>query len=291
MRSGLLLKVSPVGLLAASICLTLPAAGLAQERWAAAETEARALLPAPRGETSVLSASMMCAASLWSFELDLEPEARAGDGAARMIVDSTEFETESSFSPSRIEIPVPAEALEPLKRGLRLSFTFEQDDDMLGQPQFSLIGSRVAITAMEELCSRPDMSAYRAVTFTPFSSYMALARELRETDIEQFRLATMSEPELTVAMAEFGDGRRVLFTRLCGSSWYFGRSGCNVTGFGPQRGEMPWRIVYDSEGVDLHIDDDNDQYGWPDLVTLPLRGQGLASTWRWQGSSYGLVVD
>jgi hypothetical protein len=135
------------------------------------------------------------------------------------------------------------------------------------------------------------MSAYRGVTFTPFSSYMALAKRLREDDLGQFRLATSSEPELTAAMAEFGDGRRVLFTRICGSSWYFGRSGCNIAGFAPDRGENEWRLVYDTEGVLLHIDDSSDEYGWPDLVTLPLRARGEASTWRWQGSHYRLLAD
>lgn len=278
-------------LLAAATGLAVPATGLAQERWVADETQARASLPSPGGTTAILAASMVCAGSIWSFELDLDPQTNAPEGAALMVVDANEFETEASASPGRIDLQVPMAALEPLKRGLRLSFTFDGEDGALGQPQFSLAGSRVAITAMEDICSRPDMSAYRAVTFTPFSSYMALARELREADIEQFRLATMSEPELSVAMTEFGNGRRVLFTRLCGSSWYFGRSGCNVTGFAPSNGETPWRVAYDSEGVALHIDDGSDQYGWPDLVTLPLRGQGLASTWRWEGASYRLVAD
>ncbi len=144
---------------------------------------------------------------------------------------------------------------------------------------------------MEEACTPPDMSAYRALTFSPFSSYMAVARGLREDDIAQFRLATSSEPELTVAMAEFGNGRRALFTRLCGSSWYFGRTGCNVTGFGPAEEEDEWRVVYDSEGAALYIDHASDEYGWPDLVTLPLRGQGKASTWRWRGSQYWLLAN
>jgi hypothetical protein len=264
----------------------------AQERWAQEKEQAIAALPSPQGTSAVAGGSMICAEQRWSFQLDLGGEAKATGGAMTLFVDGNEFATESEAAPGRIEITVPFEALEPLKRGLRLTFSFgEEDAAALGAPDFSLIGSRAAMTAMEDVCSRPDMSAYRPITFTPFSSYLGLAKQLRETDIDQFRLATSSEPELTAAMAEFGDGRRVLFTRLCGSSWYFGRSGCNVTGFAPDSGDREWRIAYDTEGVLIYIDHENDEFGWPDLITLPARAGGIASTWRWQGASYRLLAE
>lgn len=264
---------------------------LAQERWQAAEESAESALPAPRGETTIVSASMACAEQNWSFSLTLDSAAiEPGDSGVVLQLDSNAIAAQASLSADRIDIAVPFEILDPLKRGIGLTFQFEREewDEAFGQPRFSLIGSRAAITAMEETCSPPDMSAYRALTFSPFSSYMAVAQGLREDDIAQFRLATSSEPELSVAMAEFGAGRRVLFTRLCGSSWYFGRTGCNVTGFGPGTGEDEWRIVYDSEGAMVYVDHSSDQYGWPDLVTLPLRARGEPSVWRWSGDGYRL---
>ena len=273
--------------------LLLPPVAAAQERWQAAEDRAEAALPAPQGETVVASARMICAEQRWSFELATEEAdaTLAEEGEAEIRVDSAAFAAQAAFVPGRVEVAVPLEALDPLKRGMGLSFRFDGESTQatFGDPQFSLAGSRIAITAMEDICSRPDMSAYRALTFSPYSSYIGLARRLREEDMAQFRLATSSEPELTVAMAEFGSGRRVLFTRLCGSSWYFGQTGCNVTGFAPGSGEEEWQIVYDTEGVALHVDHAHDEYGWPDLVTLPLRGRGEASRWRWRGAGYGLV--
>jgi hypothetical protein len=162
-------------------------------------------------------------------------------------------------------------------------------DEAVGDAAFALRGSRIAITAAQERCSLRDMSAYTPVTFTPFSSYMALARELRKDDIAGFRLSTASEPALVAAMAEFDGGRRVLFTRLCGSSWYYGASGCNVTGFAPKAApDAGWRVVYDTENVLLYTDPATAESGWRDIVTLPARGPGSASVWRWNGSAYAL---
>jgi len=132
------------------------------------------------------------------------------------------------------------------------------------------------------------MSAYTPVTFTPYSSYTKLGRELREEDIKGFRVSTASEPELTVAMAEFDGGRRVLFTRLCGSSWYYGASGCNITGFAPAGEGDGWRAVYDTENVHLYTDSRAVTDGWPDIVTLPARNQGVGLIWRWDGKAYAL---
>jgi hypothetical protein len=89
-------------------------------------------------------------------------------------------------------------------------------------------------------------------------------------------------------MAEFDDGRRVLFTRLCGSSWYYGASGCNITGFAPDAKGDGWRVVYDSENVHLHTDPRAVTDGWPDIVTLPVRTGGAGLVWRWDGKAYAL---
>src|SRR5690606_14133773 len=138
------------------------------------------------------------------------------------------------------------------------------------------------------------------------SSYLNLARDLRKDDIDAFALATMSQPAIDAAMAEFGEGRRVLFTRMCGSSWYFGTSGCNITGFAPEParpadegagdgqpeapGEGPpsGGVVYDTENVHIYLEHRSLSDGWPDLATLPARGEAPARLWRWSGQAYRL---
>lgn len=254
----------------------------ANDRWAADEAQARAVLPPPRGETQVTGAVLSCAAQRWRLDVEMSGEKPASD--ATLTVDGRAFplgRMADGFS-----FAVPRSAIEPLKTGLRLELALADE-----VASFSLRGSKLAIAAAQERCTPRDMSAYAPLTFTPYSSYMNLGRELRQDDIAAFRQSTASEPKLDVAMAEFGDGRRALFTRLCGSSWYYGASGCNITGFAPQ-GEG-WNEVYDTENVILHTDPKTVIDGWPDLVTLPagrngsmIAGPGLI--WRWDGKAYAL---
>ncbi len=274
----------------AGLWLATGGAATAQDRWAADDVTARAVLPAPSGNGTVTGATMLCSEQRFSLLLALDG-ATAAEEAATLSVDRRDFATMAAPDEQGLNVAVPAEAIEPLKLGrlMRLAVAGELGE-RLGAQEFSLAGSRVALTAMEEICSRPDMSAYQAVTFTPYSSYGGLARELRDADIVAFRRSTASEPVLTVAMVEMGERRRVLFTRLCGSSWYYGVSGCNVTGFSTdQFGD--WRAVYDSEGVQLHLDWSHLSEGRPNLVTLPLRGRGDPIHWRWDGRRYGILTN
>jgi hypothetical protein len=241
----------------------------------------------------------------------------ADDGAVGpspvMTVDGQAFALEAVEKDASM-LRVPRAAIEPLKDGLRMElFPDGRPADGAGGIVFSLRGSRVAIDAAENRCSPRDMSAYQAVTFTPYSSYINLVKELREDDIRAFAKATASQPELAAAMVELDEGRRLLFTRLCGSSWYYGRSGCNITGFAPDGtggsngrdgkqtaqdaadAEIPagvpsWRVVYDSENVRLYTDPRSAPDGWRDLVTLPVGG-GAGLFWRWNGKRYALVGE
>lgn len=273
----------------ASLCLTVSPA-MAQERWAAVEGEARAVLPAVRGSDAVTGGALSCEAQRWTLHLDLAgPHSSAG--AAVLAVDGRTFDLFLSADGRSLVSALPRDALEPLKDGIRMEVILPGD---LGAANFPLRGSRVAITEAEERCTLRDMSAYTPITFTPYSSHANLARGLRAKDIEAFAASTASQPDLTVAMAELGAGRRLLFTRLCGSSWYYGVSGCNITGFatGPQVQDAAagpeWRAVYDTESVHLHLDPKSLHDGWPDIVTLPARGGGAALVWRWDGDGYAL---
>ncbi|MEO3387245.1 hypothetical protein [Mesorhizobium sp. CAU 1741] len=261
----------------------------AQENWVALESEARAMLPAASGG-AVTGGSLSCEAQRWTLRLDLGDAAERAGGAAVIAVDGRAFDLVLSVEGRTLVSPLPREMLEPLKKGIRMVATLPGE---AGEITFPLRGSNAAISGAENRCTLRDMSAYTAITFTPYSSHANLARELRAKDIEAFAASTASQPEVTVAMTELGAGRRLLFTRLCGSSWYYGLSGCNITGFAteprPEGDASPdWTAVYDTENVHLHLDPKSLHDGWPDVVTLPVRGGGAALVWRWDGEGYAL---
>ena len=278
--------------------LVLPAGAQANDRWAADETEARAALPQPRDNAKVKGGVLSCEAQKWTLRLDVDEASGLSNGEAEIHVDSRTFPVKVTAEQSAVTIPMPRDAMEPLKSGLRLVIDLRDElEEAVGDVSFSLRGSRIAITAAEERCSLRDMSPYQAISFTPYSSYINLARELRKADIAAFAASTAAQPAVDAAMAEFGEGRRVLFTRLCGSSWYYGASGCNITGFAPEaaptaneepekQAEPVWRVVYDTENVLIYTDPKATEGGWRDIVTLPVRGAGRI--WRWDGSAYAL---
>lgn len=258
------------------------------DRWIVDEAEARATLPAPHGGGAI-SAELSCEAQRWTFVLRAADDGmRVGYRAASMLtIDGRAFDMHFSADGDVLSARVPREAIEPLKSGLRLEIAPSGEaEDVV----FSLRGSNVAITTAQERCSPRDMSTYQAVTFTPYSSHINLARELRAGDIEAFVASTASQPQVSAAMVELGQGRRLLFTRLCGSSWYYGLSGCNITGFVPdsEHETQQWRPVYDTENVLLHLDRRSLSHGWPDMATLPVRGAGTGLVWRWAGRAYVL---
>jgi len=283
-------------IVAASILLGVGVSALAQsaDRWTAGETEARATLPAVDDVVATLS----CEAQRWTMIFPVAADVVIDDGLGILKVDGRPFELSAVLEDANVSLRIPREALEPLKNGSRMELTFSGTlAAAVGSLTFPLRGSKLAISAVEDRCTLRDMTGYSPVTFTPFSSYQGLARTLREADIKAFETATASQPQLTLAMAEFGEGRRLLFTRLCGSSWYYGLSGCNITGFVPQadpvaEGDVEegagWGTVYDTENVALYVDPGSRSHGWPDLVTLPARGPGAGLVWRWDGRHYEL---
>ena len=277
-----------------------PAFAQQSARWTADETLARADVPISADMQNIKTATLSCEAQKWSLLLEMNEKSSFQQGNITFGVDRSSFETKALAKQNVLGIRVPHDALEKLKNGIRLTVNLPEPADETTETSpvsFSLRGSKIAINAMEEKCSQRDMSEYQAVSFTPFSSYAMLAEDLRKKDIESFKTATFSNPVLTVAMAEFGEGKRVLFTRLCGSSWYYGRSGCNVTGFAQlgkandQTAIEGWSAIYDSENVALHINEKSKSQGWPDLVTLPARTAGNGEIWRWKDHSYKIHAE
>lgn len=317
---------SAVPTLLAGLILAGSAHAQSPDRWVADADEARATLPAATGEHAVTGAVMACAEQRWTLRLEVADAEGLIPGEGTLTIGTQPpYEAAATVEDERLVLAVPSQAIEPIKAGLRLALAFEGPlAQAVGAPSFPLRGSRLALQDVEEACSRPDMSAYDEVAFSRYSPHIALARTLRQADIEAFTASTTLQAELTAAMVDFGADRRVLFTRICGaSSWYFGLTGCNVTGFVEERedaaaqgagadptdeveadaeGASPaddaapeeapaatWRIVYDSEGVLLHVDPLRAGREWPDLVTLPLKGTAEMSRWRWDGGSYTLL--
>jgi hypothetical protein len=266
----------------------------AQETWIASEREASITLPVPERGSPVTGATLSCAEQVWTLVLSLDADAVIGsaDGTAILMLPRETFEAPSKALPAGIEITVPHDALEPIKAGTRLSIAFAGGS---GEIRFPLTGSRRAITTAEALCSPRAMPLANSIPLTPYSSYLLLARKLRQADIDDFVLSTTAEPRLRAGMVEIGDGRRLLFTELCGSTWYYGVSGCNLAGYAPVEGRDPaepegWRPVYESEGVFLYVDLNAANDGWPDLMAIPAKAGGEEIRWRWDGNRY-VVTD
>ncbi len=103
-----------------------PTPAMAQERWQAAEESAEAALPAPQGQTSILAARMVCAEQNWSFSLSTgETAIEPGGGEVELRIDGNTTPTQATISANHIEIAVPFETLDPLKRGVTLTFRFD----------------------------------------------------------------------------------------------------------------------------------------------------------------------
>lgn len=282
-----------LGIAAPLIFVGGPAA--AQEAWIADPIEARITLPAPEPGSPVTGGTLACALQVWKLSLATKIDAivPGASGTAEIHLFLGTFEAPSKAVPAGIEIALPHELLEPLMRGSRMAIRFNGGADEI---RFPLTGSRRAITAAEELCSQPHMPLENSVPLTAYSSYLLLARALRKSDITDFVMSTSAEPRIRAGMVEIGEGRRLLFTELCGSTWYYGSSGCNLTGFAPVEGKDPWkpegwREVYETEGVYLYTDPASSHDGWPDLLAYSMPQPRDPVRWVWKDDAYGLVDE
>ncbi len=269
---------------------TAPAA--AQSAWTTAGDEARAVLPRPERGSPFTGGALACAGQVWTLSLATEigTFVDGATGTALLSVPRGTFPGRSAAVPAGVDIVVPHEALEPMMASNWLTIRFEGGDS---ETRVTLAGSRRAITAVDERCTPRDMPLLNSVALTPYSSYFELARRLRRADIDDFVLSTATSPSLRAGMVEIGAGRRLLFAELCGSTWYYGISGCGLAGYAPVAGADPqkpegWRLVYESEGVFLYVDPDSAVDGWPVLVSLPKRSGDEETRWVWTGDAYAV---
>ena len=278
--------------LAAILIASVTAQGHAATSWQTHETDAVAVLPDPEEGSAFSSGSMSCAEQKWS--LALRPAADAEDaamaGPAVLTVDRNAYPSEAEKEEDgSYSLALGKDVIEPLKRGNRLAIAFGDAEPVA---RFSLRGSRRAITAVAERCTPRTLPTANRILLTAYSSYLPLARSLREADIKAFTASTSSKPSLAAAMLDLDGGKRLLFTELCGSSWYYGVTGCNITAFAPDAtDEAGWRAVLDIEGAAVYADPATGTLGWPDISTLPVKTEGDGQTWQWNGNAYALRQD
>jgi hypothetical protein len=286
----LLTNLGRTGLLCVALGAAAPAH--AQSAWTTLDGEAAALLPRPERGSPFSGGRLACAGQVWTMTLATEPGApvAGATGTAILSVPRGDFPAKSEAVAAGVEIVVPHAALEPMMASNWLTVSFEGGDT---QTRITLAGSRRAITAVDGACTPREMPLFNSVALTPYSSYLELARQLRRQDIRDFVDSTATSPTLRAGMVEIDAERRLLFSELCGSTWYYGVSGCGLAGFAPVAGAAPekpegWRLVYESEGVFLYVDPRTSVGGWPVLVSLPRRAGDEETRWIWTGEAYAM---
>ncbi len=281
-------------LLAAAVGMATPSH--AQSAWIAAEDQAYAILPDPEPGTAVTGGVMLCSEQVWTLSLATEPGAviEGADGAAKLTARGQPFSVSSATGNGSVDLTIPYDALEPMKAGIRLQIDFEGESRPV---RFGLAGSRRALTTVGENCTPRQLPTENMVELSAASPYLELGRQLRANDIKDFVVSTNQLPDLRVALLDFEDGRQLFFTEICGSSWYYGVSGCNVAGFARTGGEAAesaeidtdgWDAVFESEGTHLYIEPGKLNDGWPDLIAIPLKPGFPDKLWTWTGQRYSV---
>ncbi|MFI0842712.1 hypothetical protein [Mesorhizobium sp. IMUNJ 23232] len=272
-------------LLAASLGISAPA--LASDRWEEAGSGAVAILPVPVKATAITGGSLVCAEQRWSFRLRTDDRvASSGFVQAKLTVDEESFPVMAEQRPGLITVPIDFAMIEGLKSGAGLAISFGSGPDSPAAT-FALRDSRKVLEAVAPRCSQVDMSAFEQVSLSETDPAVERARPLLAEETKLFREATSATPKLAATHLDRGGGREMLFATLCGSSWYYGRTGCSLFGYIRPTPADEWRQAYNSEGMGLYIDPKISNGGWPDLVTLE-RGGVVQIHWKWNGSQYEL---
>jgi hypothetical protein len=273
-----------LGFCAAAFLLSGALSAMAGDRWEEAGSGAVAILPVPLKATNITGGSFSCAEQRWSFRLRVEATSATllHETDVVVTVDGVDLPAKASLSPGVVTIAIPFQMLEPLKAGNRLSFAFG------GEPAavFSLRGSRAVLDAIAPRCSAVDMSAYQSVALSETDQSIGTATKLMADEAALFSEATGKQPLLSAASVKVAQDAEMVFASLCGSSRYYGESGCTLSGFARQGASEDWREVYNSEGMALYLDPKTSADGWPDLVTLVQGGGAEPSHWMWNGLAY-----
>lgn len=292
-RTGSLIGLTAALVLGALFVTPAQAASL----WQQAGSGSAAILPGPVKAEGIVGASLSCAQQEWTLLLrtgaDWRNQLRGASaaasitGAAEVSIGKARFARPALRTNGAIVLSLPYDALQGIRGGTTLAVKISGEAGPAAA-QFALGGSKKVLEAIEPLCSPRSMEGYELVAMSETDAAVASARDLIKGDIEAFKLATMSEPRVEAAEKPLHDGKAMLFTRLCGSSWYFGRSGCNVSAFVRDNAQQGWRQAYENEGSNAYLDLTATSDGWPNIVSVPLKGKPDLSVWRWQDGAYAL---
>ncbi|MBO6718738.1 MAG: hypothetical protein JJ913_12340 [Rhizobiaceae bacterium] len=278
-----------------ALSITTPAA--AQTAWTAPEDmtfASYAIMPDPEPGTPVSGGILVCEEQVWTLSLAVRPgETLVGaEGRATLTARGVPFSVESTGGSGTVDLNVPYQALEPMKAGVRLHIEFEGERRPI---RFPLTGSRRAITAVEDACSARELPTENLVELQAGSPWLELGRRLRADDIRDFVVSTNDLPDLRVAMMDLEGARQLFFVEICGSSWYYGVSGCNIAGFArigggssPNADTEGWEQVFESEGVHVYTVPGEFRDGWPDLIAVPLKPGSADKLWAWAGQRYAV---
>jgi hypothetical protein len=265
----------------------LAASPASSSSWQEAGSGAVAILPAPEKASGITGASLFCAEQRWSFLLRLEPGSLASDTNMPGVLTAggTRFAVEGLPKNGQLVVPLAPDMLGPIKASTRMKVEMDDKGKSL-KAEFALAASRVVIERITSRCSPVDMSAYERVALSETDPASIEARDLLTEEARLFREATGLEPAYAARKLELADGKALLLASVCGSTAYYGVSGCSVFGFARQDAGEKWRLVYDTEGVQLYLDDKAGKDGFPALLTLPMTGAAEPSRWAWTGSAY-----
>jgi hypothetical protein len=270
-------------LAALAILPFLSGQGVAAEAWQEAGSGAVAILPVPTEAAAITGGSLVCAEQRWSLRLRTGPrETPTSAVPARLSVDAKTYPMLAEQQARTVTLPLSREIVEALKGGSRLTAELGTDDTVAAT--FALRGSRKVIEAVAPLCSQVDMSAYAKIELSETDA-VETARSLLEEEIGLFRAATTATPKVAATRLDRGAGKEMLFATLCGSAWYYGRTGCGLFGFVRTGPVGDWREAYNSEGLAIYTDASTSNGGWPNLVTLD-RFDLEPMHWSWNGERY-----
>ncbi|GHD18435.1 hypothetical protein ACFOEZ_19005 [Tianweitania populi] len=265
--------------------------------WEQAGSGSVAILPQPTKADGIVGASLSCAEQEWTLLLRTGADWRnqlRGDvsassitGAAEVTIGKARFAMPAMRTNGTIALSLPYKALQPISTGT-IMFVDISGEAGPAAAQFALSGSKKVLEAIEPLCSPRSMDGYELVALSESDAAVVDARRLMDDDIKAFKLATMSEPRVEAAQKTLADGKAMLFARLCGSSWYFGRSGCNTSAFVRDHAQQDWHAAYENEGSNAYLDLASTGDGWPNIVSVPLKGKPDLSVWRYEGGVYAL---
>lgn len=264
----------------------------AADRWEEAGSGAVAILPVPRPATSITGGSLYCSLQRWGLMLRLGHETglAAGSGRMSLAVDEQTVELDATIDRGVAQVDLPRQFLQSLRTGNVLSVELGSAP-AVARTSFNLRSSGAVIDSIAPRCSQIDMSAYRRLTLSGDDASVAAAIDLLKDDIRLYRDFSGDSPSVAAAAFGLEGEKRLMFAQLCGSKRYFGDSGCSLSGYAVDSPQGDWRMVYETDGMLLHVDPERSSDGWPDLLTLPPVGGTEPIRWTWTGSRYEAVGE